>query len=118
MDGLQCQHCIIRFQLLESEAAYQHRLIHGSVASCMERFLVRIQSWSGQGPYWLVNESECGPASGAMKQSSSEHGKLEMDEQMDEQLDEQANRKAEDSSVYQAGIVDDFIDETAVIGFW
>ncbi|KAL5312966.1 hypothetical protein ACEPPN_019392 [Leptodophora sp. 'Broadleaf-Isolate-01'] len=72
----------------------------------MERFLVRIQSWSGEGPYWLVNESECGPTSGAMKQSSSEHGKLEMDEQMDEQ----ANTKAEDSSVYQVGIVDDFID--------
>ncbi|KAH9204361.1 hypothetical protein DL95DRAFT_471566 [Leptodontidium sp. 2 PMI_412] len=110
MDGFQWQHWPIRFQLLESEAAYQHRLIHRSVASCMERFLVRIQSWSGEGPNWLVNESECGPASGAMKQSSSEHGKLEMDEQMDEQLDEQANRKVEDSSVYQAGIVDDFID--------
>ncbi|KAH7411472.1 hypothetical protein BKA64DRAFT_382145 [Cadophora sp. MPI-SDFR-AT-0126] len=31
MDGLQCQHCPIRFQLLESEAAYQHRRIHGSL---------------------------------------------------------------------------------------
>ncbi|KAL5325421.1 hypothetical protein ACEPPN_006546 [Leptodophora sp. 'Broadleaf-Isolate-01'] len=99
-----------RTHISRSWMGFNHRLIHGSVASCMERFLVRIQSWSGEGPYWLVNESECGPTSGAMKQSSSEHGKLEMDEQMDEQLDEQANRKAEDSSVYQAGIVDDFID--------
>lgn len=35
-------------------------------------------------------------------QSSSEHGIWEMDEQ--------ADRKVEDLSVYQAGIVDDFID--------
>jgi len=66
-------------------------------------------SWSGEGPYWLVNESECGlktTASGDMMQSSSEYGKLEMDEQMDEQAD----RKVQDLSVYQAGIGDDFID--------
>jgi hypothetical protein len=34
MEGLQCQHCPIRFQLLESEAAYQHRRIHGSMVGC------------------------------------------------------------------------------------
>jgi hypothetical protein len=52
---------------------------------------------SGEGPYWqLVNGNECGAASGDIKQSSGEHGKLEMDEQ----IDEQADRKVEDLLVY------------------
>lgn len=76
------------------------------MVACMERFLIRIQSWSGEGPYWLVSESECGPASGDTKQTSGEQGKLEMEEQMEKQAD----RKVEELSVYQAGIVKDFID--------
>lgn len=68
--------------------------------------MVRIQSWSGKGPYWLVSEGECGPVSGDPKQSPGEQGKFEVEEQ----AEEQADRKVKELSVYQAGIVDDFID--------
>jgi len=68
-------------QISEHEAAYRHK--YRSVIGCIEWFLVRIQSWSGEVPYWLVNESECSPISGDTKQSSGEQVKLEIDEQAD-----------------------------------
>ena len=47
MDGLQCRHCPTRFQLLESEAAYQYRRVHGSLAGCSSRSdLVMARKWT------------------------------------------------------------------------
>jgi len=71
----------------------------------MEAVLVQIQSWSGDRPYWLVNESECGlniAASRDTMQTSSEHKKLKMDEQ--------ADRRVEELPAYQAGTGDRCID--------
>lgn len=40
-----------------AKEALEHQLTHESIVVCLQQDLVRVQSWSRSGPYWLVDES-------------------------------------------------------------